>query len=280
MPTNPSALTRNRKSHYGILPVGRSGAFGVSAIRADMPEMLSDYRNDSPLSGRTALVTGASRGIGRAIALRLAALSARLLLVARDAGALTAVQQEIASQGGDAEIHSCDLASITAVEAVGSTIAASGGCDILVNCAGIGRIGKPLHELPVEDFEAIFATNVRAPFLLMRAIVPGMIKRGAGHIVNISSLAGQGTLANGAAYAASKSALNALTYSSAEELRAHNIRVAVVAPGSVNTSFGRGGKNTAKMLQPDDVAEVVSMLVTQAPQSFISEIRMRPTQKP
>lgn len=239
-----------------------------------------DPKHASPLTGRTALVTGASRGIGRAIATRLAALGARLLLVARDAAALTAVQQEIAAQGGAAEVHSCDLASAAAIEALGNSIAEAGECDILVNCAGIGYNGKPLHELPPDDFEAIFATNVRAPYLLMRAIVPGMIARHTGHIVNISSLAGQGMLPNGAAYAASKSALNALTYSSAEELRAHNIRVAVIAPGSVNTPFGSGGKDTSKMIQPEDVAEVVAMLVTQPPQSFISEVRMRPTQKP
>lgn len=236
--------------------------------------------NDSPLSGRTALVTGASRGIGRAIALRLAALGSRILLVARDTAALTEVQEEIAAAGATAEIHSCDFVSSAAVEALGSSIAAAGGCDILVNCAGIAHIGKPLHELPPDNFEAIFAINVRAPYLLMRAIVPGMVKRGTGDIVNISSLAGQGTLANGAAYAASKSALNALTYSSAEELRAHNIRVSVVAPGSVNTGFGRGGKDTGKMLQPEDVAEVVATILMQPRRSFISEVRMRPTQKP
>jgi NADP-dependent 3-hydroxy acid dehydrogenase YdfG len=107
-----------------------------------------------------------------------------------------------------------------------------------------------------------------------------MMQRGSGHIVNISSLAGQSSLPNGAAYSASKWALNGLSYSAAEELRAHNIRVSVVAPGSVNTEFGRGGKDTSKMLQPEDVAGVVAMLVIQPPQSFISEVRMRPTQKP
>lgn len=253
----------------------------MSAIRSDMPETIRENaKNDWPLTGKTALVTGASRGIGRAIALRLAALGSRILLVARDAAALTEVQQEIAAQGGAAEIHSCDLASSSAIEAMGKSLAAAGGCDILVNCAGIGRIGKPLHDLPVEDFDAVYATNVRAPYLLIRAVVPGMIARGAGDVVNISSLAGQGTLANGAAYAASKSALNALTYSSAEELRSHNIRVTVVAPGSVNTGFGRSGKDTGKMLQPEDVAEVVATLLTQPRRSFVSEVRMRPTQKP
>jgi NAD(P)-dependent dehydrogenase (short-subunit alcohol dehydrogenase family) len=234
----------------------------------------------SPLAGSTALVTGASRGIGRAIALRLAQLGARLLLVARDQSALQAVREEIIQRGVAADVFSCDFTSTSEIADLTSGIDAAGGCDILINAAGIGKIGAPLHEMPVEDFEAVLATNLRAPFLLMRAVVPGMIARGGGHIVNISSLAGQGTLPSGAAYAASKSALNALTYSAAEELRAHNIRVSVVAPGSVNTSFGRGKKDPAKMLQPEDVANVVAMLVTQPPQSFISEVRMRPTQKP
>jgi 3-oxoacyl-[acyl-carrier protein] reductase len=234
----------------------------------------------SPLTGNTALVTGASRGIGRAIALRLAQLGARLLLVARDRAALTTVQQEIVQAGAAAEILPCDLTSASEIATLASRIDTAGDCDILINAAGIGRIGAPLHQMPVEDYDAVLSTNLRAPFLLMRAVIPGMIARSAGYIVNISSLAGQGPLANGAAYAASKWALNGLTYSAAEELRAHNIRVSVVAPGSVNTEFGRGGKDRSKMLQADDVASVVAMLVTQPPQSFISEVRMRPTQKP
>jgi NAD(P)-dependent dehydrogenase (short-subunit alcohol dehydrogenase family) len=230
----------------------------------------------SSLAGKTALVTGASRGIGRAIAMHLAHLGARLLLVARDPAALASLQQEIAHQGAAAEILLCDLTSASAIAALGPAIDA----DILINAAGIGRLGAPLHQMSLEDFDAVLATNLRAPYLLMRAVVPGMMERGGGHIVNISSLAGQGPLANGAAYAASKWALNGLTYSVAEELREHNIRVSVVAPGSVNTEFSRGGKDRAKMLQPDDVAAVVAMLVTQPPQSFISEVRMRPTRKP
>jgi short-subunit dehydrogenase len=108
-----------------------------------------------------------------------------------------------------------------------------------------------------------------------------MMRARAGHIVNISSLAGKNPLPSGAAYAASKWGLNGLSYSVAEELRGHNIRVSVVCPGSVNTELSpHEGKDPAKMLQPDDVAHAVAMLVTQAPQSFASEILLRPTQKP
>jgi 3-oxoacyl-[acyl-carrier protein] reductase len=231
------------------------------------------------LAGSAALVTGASRGIGRATALRLASLGARVLLLARGQDALVKVQQEILVQGGAADLLACDLSSSDAIASISDRLASS-GCNILVNAAGIGSMGRPLHETDPKVFDSIFATNVRAPFLLMRALVPGMIARGGGFVVNISSLAGQGPLPNGAAYSASKWALNGLTYSAAEELRAHNIRVSVVAPGSVNTSFGDGAKDRSRMLQAEDVAGVVAMLVSQPPQSFISEVRMRPTQKP
>jgi NAD(P)-dependent dehydrogenase (short-subunit alcohol dehydrogenase family) len=190
------------------------------------------------------------------------------------------VKQEIVDLATAVDTLPCDLTSAAEIKALASRVDAAGGCDILINAAGIGRIGVPLHEMPLEDFDAVLATNLRAPFLLMHAVIPHMIAHGGGDIVNISSLAGQGPLANGAAYAASKWALNGLSYSAAEELRSHNIRVSVVAPGSVNTRFGGAGKDRAKMLQPEDVASVVAMLVTQPSQSFISEVRMRPTQKP
>ncbi len=139
----------------------------------------------------------------------------------------------------------------------------------------------PLHELTPEDWEKVLNTNLRGVYYCIRAFAPMMIRAKAGDIVNISSLAGKNALPNGAAYAASKWGLNGLSYSVAEELRAHNIRVSVVCPGSVNTEFGpHTGKNPSKMLQGDDVAHVVAMLVTQAPQSFASEVLLRPTQKP
>jgi NADP-dependent 3-hydroxy acid dehydrogenase YdfG len=108
-----------------------------------------------------------------------------------------------------------------------------------------------------------------------------MIDAHAGHIINISSLAGKNALPNGAAYAASKWGLNGLSYSVAEELRGYNIRVSVVCPGTVDTELSpHAGRDHSKMLHPEDVAHTVAMLVTQAPQSFVSEILLRPTQKP
>jgi NAD(P)-dependent dehydrogenase (short-subunit alcohol dehydrogenase family) len=156
-----------------------------------------------------------------------------------------------------------------------------------VNNAAIGVDGKFLHEVTPDEWGILFDTNLRGPYLMIRALAPLMIAARYGHIINISSLAGRNPLPKGAAYAASKWGLNGLTYSLAEELRQYNIRVSAVAPGSINTDFGdhsgRGaasGKDPQKKLQPDDVASVVAMLVTQPPQSFISEVLIRPTQKP
>ncbi|MGC2771999.1 MAG: SDR family oxidoreductase, partial [Candidatus Sulfotelmatobacter sp.] len=140
---------------------------------------------------------------------------------------------------------------------------------------------KPLIDLPVEEWDQMMDTNLRAPYLMIRSLAPMMIAARAGHIINISSLAGKNALPNGAAYAASKWGLNGLSYSVAEELRGYNIRVAVICPGSTNTELSpHAGKDPAKMLQPEDVAHTVAMLVTQSPQSFVSEILMRPPQKP
>jgi 3-oxoacyl-[acyl-carrier protein] reductase len=231
---------------------------------------------------QVAVVTGAGRGIGRVIAGRLAEMGTAVVLVARDAGQLDIVRREIESAGGAAEAAPCDLLNPDAVASLGEHVRRNyGRCDILVNNAGIGGQGSPLHEMPVEDWDRLMATNLRAPYLMIRALAPLMIEAGRGHIVNISSLAGKNPLPNGAAYSASKWGLNGLTYSVAEELRQHGVRVSVVAPGSVNTHFGggSGGKDPSKKVQPEDVAAIVAMLVTQAPQSFISEVLVRPTQK-
>jgi len=123
--------------------------------------------------------------------------------------------------------------------------------------------------------------NVKTALYGMQEVLPHFKSRNAGHIINISSLAGKNALPKGAAYAASKWGLNGLTYSIAEELRPHNIRAAVICPGSTETELGpHTGKDPKKMLQPDDIANAVALLVTQAPQSFVSELLIRPTQKP
>jgi 3-oxoacyl-[acyl-carrier protein] reductase len=244
---------------------------------------LNMVRQDaSPLAGQVAVVTGAGRGIGAAIALELSRLGAIAVLCGRTLAALESSAQAITQAGGTAELVSCDVTSLGSVEAAARQVEGSfGHVDVLVNNAGVGGFGGPLHQLAPDSWEQILNTNLRGVFYTTRAFVPMMIRARTGHIINISSLAGKNALPNGAAYAASKWGLNGLSYSLAEELRSYNIRVAVICPGSTNTDLSpHAGKDPSKMLQPEDVAHAVAMLVTQAPQSFVSEILMRPTQKP
>ena len=234
------------------------------------------------LSGQTAVITGAGRGIGAAIAQKLALLGATSALLGRTRNPLEETAEAIQRSGGKAVAIECDVTDLRSVEAAASKLEQiSNRIDILVNNAGVGGFSSPLHQLAPDAWEAILNTNLRGVYYMIRTFAPAMIRAGRGHIVNISSLAGKNALPNGAAYAASKWGLNGLSYSVAEELRGHNIRVSVVCPGSVDTELSpHTGKDPLKMLRPEDVAHVVTMLVTQAPQSFASEVLLRPTQKP
>lgn len=234
------------------------------------------------LMGQVAIITGGGHGIGAAIAMSLAELGATAVLCGRNQAALDTTAKSIAEAGGKAEDILCDVTSLESVEAAAKQVESLfGRADILVNNAGIGGFGGPLHQLPPDAWDQILNTNLRGVFYGIRAFAPMMIRARCGHIINISSISGKNALPNGAAYAASKWGLNGLSYSVAEELRGHNIRVSVICPGSTNTDLSpHAGKDPAKMLQPEDVAHAVEMLVTQSPQSFVSEIVLRPTQKP
>jgi 3-oxoacyl-[acyl-carrier protein] reductase len=234
------------------------------------------------LSGKTALVTGGGRGIGAAIALKLASLGATTIVCGRTLARLQHTAGQIRSAGGESEPLSCDVADWKSVEALAEKIKASyGRLDILVNNAGVGVQRGPLHTLPPEKWDPVFNTNLRGVFYMIRAFVPMLIAGGGGDIVNISSLAGKNALPNGAAYSASKWGLNGLTYSVAEELRGHNIRVSLICPGSTHTEFSpHEGKSPDTMLAPEDIAHAVAMLVTSRQQAFVSEVIIRPTRKP
>jgi 3-oxoacyl-[acyl-carrier protein] reductase len=234
------------------------------------------------LDGQVAVITGAGRGIGAAIAILLARLGAIAALCGRNRLRLESVAQAIADAGGKAEIVPCDVTSFESVERAATQVTdCFGRVDILVNNAGISGPGGRLDQLPPDAWDEILNTNLRGLYYAIRSFAPLMIRARSGHIINISSLAGKNALPNGAAYAASKWGLNGLSYSVAEELRAYNIRVSVICPGSTNTDFSpHAGKAPARMLQPADVAHAVEMLVTQNPESFVSEILLRPTQKP
>lgn len=235
-----------------------------------------------PLAGQVAVVTGAGRGIGSAIARKLAALGATTALLGRTKSTLDETARAIVDAGGKTEVIPCDVTVLHQLEYASARVDSTfGRVDILVNNAGIGGFNDLLHNLPPEEWDRILNTNLRGVYYAIRTFAPIMIRAYSGHIINISSLSGKNALPNGAAYAASKWGLNGLTYSVAEELRKHNVRASVVCPGSVDTEFSpHTGKDSHKMLQAEDVAHAVAMLVTQAPQSFISEVLLRPTQKP
>lgn len=231
---------------------------------------------------KVAVVTGASRGIGAAITRALAADHYRVFAVSRDRNALGKVTDDITKAGGVCEPAVCDVTRLEDVQALAAKVeSAAGRIDALVNNAGVGSFRAPLHQLPPEEWDRVLNTNLRGVFYCIRCFADLMVRSGGGDIINISSLAGKNPLPNGAAYAASKWGLNGLSYSVAEELRGHGIRVSVICPGSVDTDLSpHAGKDKSKMLQPDDVAHVVRMIVGQAKQSFASEILLRPAQKP
>lgn len=246
-----------------------------------MPKVTNNAAENA-LQGQVAIVTGAGVGIGAAIACRLAGMGALAFLCGRRRTPLEVTAEAIVKAGGRAEISECDVTNLSSVEALAALVERKAGrADILVNNAGVGSFAGPLHQMSPDAWEQVMNTNLRGVYYCMRSFAPMMIRARSGHIVNISSLAGKNALPNGAAYAASKWGLNGLSCSVAEELRTHNIRVSVVCPGSVHTDLSpHEGKDPKKMLQPDDVAHVVAMLVTQEAQSFVSEVLIRPTQKP
>jgi 3-oxoacyl-[acyl-carrier protein] reductase len=238
--------------------------------------------NGKPLEGKVAIITGASRGIGLAVAHRLGTLGAKLSLCARDARKLESAAGELRAAGA-ADVFSAAV-DVTHGEQILAFVQngekALGPVEILVNNAGIGYFG-PTHEATEATWDSVLDTNLRSVFLASKAVAPGMIARRGGHIINIASLAGKNAFAGGGIYCASKWGLLGLTECMAEDLRGYGIRVSAICPGSVATDFSpHGKKDISKMLQPEDIAHVVEMLVTQAPQSFISEVLMRPTQKP
>jgi NAD(P)-dependent dehydrogenase (short-subunit alcohol dehydrogenase family) len=229
-----------------------------------------------------AVVTGGGRGIGAGISARLAGLGAMVVLCGRTRAPLEATASAIRQAGGRCDAAECDVSRLESVEALAKHVESSfGRLDVLVNNAGVSGARVPLHEYPPQVWDEVMNTNLRGVYYMIRSLVPLMLRSGGSHIINISSLAGKNALPKGACYAASKWGLNGLSYSVAEELRGQNIRVSVICPGSTLSEWGyHGGKDLKKLLLPDDVAHAVAMIVTQAPQSFVSEILLRPTQKP
>ncbi|MBI3786833.1 MAG: SDR family NAD(P)-dependent oxidoreductase [Ignavibacteriales bacterium] len=230
------------------------------------------------LEHSVALITGAGRGIGRAIALTLANQGATVILTARTKSELEAVRNEIVSKGGKALALQADITNDNDVKRlVDEAVSQTGRLDILVNNAGMG-IFKPFKELTVSDFDRMWNLNMRALFLCTQHAVKIMEKQKGGMIVNVSSLAGKNAFLGGAGYAATKWALMGFSKCLMLEVREHNIRVITICPGSVDTAFSHHDPSKAeKILSPQDVAVTLLAAMSLPERAMVSEIDIRPT---
>lgn len=232
------------------------------------------------LAGKTALVTGAGRGIGRAIALALANAGCDLRVTARTALQLADVQHEIRGLGSGAAPQAI-AADLTRDDEIHRLVEVCGPIDILVNNAGWGKKNTVVRA-KIEDWDRTFGVNLRAPMILARAFLPGMIEKGAGAVINIGSISGKSGEAGSSAYAASKFGLIGFTQSLYEEVREHGIKVSVILPGFVDTSMIPPVKHIdrAKMIRPADVADAVLFVLHAAPTYCPVEFTLRPQRTP
>jgi 3-oxoacyl-[acyl-carrier protein] reductase len=232
------------------------------------------------LEGRTAVVTGASTGIGRAIAAKLAAAGCRLGLCARREEPLFETAEELRSPGTQLLAIPTDVSKEDDVRRFAAAIEEQlGPASILVNNAGIGSFGRFL-ELSTADFDDTFAVNVRGLFLCAQAFIPGMVKARDGVVVNIASLAGKNAFPTGAVYAASKHAVLGMSKSMMLDLREHNVRVLAICPGSVHTPFfddqDHVTPDPARIMDPSDVADLVLTAIRLSDRATVSEVEIRP----
>ena len=236
----------------------------------------------SSLAGKIAIITGAGRGIGRAVAFQLAECGCRVILTARTSAQLEQVQQEVLASGGEAIIIAADLTRDDEIQRfVEESQERLGAPDILINNAGWGK-RAPVVKVPPEDLDQTLRLNLRAPMILARSFVPRMIEKGAGAVINIGSISGKAGEASGAAYSASKFGLIGFTQSLYEEVREHGIKVAVILPGFVDTPLIPPNRqlDRSKMIQPADVAQTVRYILASAPTCCPVEITLRPQKNP
>jgi NAD(P)-dependent dehydrogenase (short-subunit alcohol dehydrogenase family) len=231
------------------------------------------------IRGSSALVTGAGRGIGRAVALALAKAGARVTAVARTSSDLESLAGEIRAAGGTVLVQTGDVQQRSLSDgAVAAAVAAHGGLQILVNNAAVGH-HAPLAETSDEDWDRVLGTNLTAVFRLTRAALPHLTK-GGGHVFMISSLAGMNPIAGLSAYCASKAALDHLARCLMLEVRHQGVKVTTIAPGSVDTGFGDAAgvprADASWMLRSEDVAETILDLLRTRDDAHLSRVEMRP----
>jgi NADP-dependent 3-hydroxy acid dehydrogenase YdfG len=218
---------------------------------------------------QTAVITGASRGIGRAIALRLGATH-HVVALARTGAELDSLAAEIRSRGGTCDAIELNVADATAVAAALEGVRA----DVLVNNAGVGFL-KPLLDLTPDEWRTMVDVNFNALFHVTRAVLPGMVTRGYGHIVMIGSIAGRSAFVGGTCYASTKHAVMGFSESLMLEVRDKGVKVSVVNPGSVATSFSTRERDTSWMLTADDVADAVVDAIDTPPRVLVHRIEVR-----
>lgn len=235
------------------------------------------------LEGKVTIVTGASRGIGCAIASSFAKNGSKVAVSARNGKELDGLVSRIKKEGGEAFAVPADMADEDQIKnLVSKALAHYGVIDVVVNNAGLG-IWSPVTEMKTEDFDATFNVNLRGVFLLCREVIPHFVKKGGGHFINIASVASKSANANLAAYCASKAALVMFSESLALEVRNQNIKVTCVSPGSVASDFGEKFPNDRPANRPglikltnEEVAEACLAVATQDPNAWTSELILRP----
>lgn len=230
------------------------------------------------LEGKQAVVTGATRGIGRAIAEALLRAGAKVIVCGRSPAAAASAAAELKhSTGGDITGVAADVSNWDQVERLFETAASQfGGLDILVNNAGFG-VFRPIQEMTREDWRSTLDLNLTGVFACCQRALPLMRKRGAGYIIQISSLAGTNAFPGGSAYNASKFGLNGFSEAIMQDLRYENIRVSYIMPGSVDTAFGRSSGGADWKIAPEDVAQVVLSLLAMPDRTLVSRVEMRPS---
>jgi 3-oxoacyl-[acyl-carrier protein] reductase len=233
--------------------------------------------------GKTAIITGSTKGIGRAIAEALVREGMNVCISARKADEVERVVSELGNVGeGDVTGVVCDVRDYDEVKALfAHTVVEFGGVDVLVNNAGIGIFGR-VDETSVEDFRAVLETNLFGVFYCCREAIPLMKESGGGYIINISSLAGVNAHPQMATYNASKFGLNGFSEALMQEVRHDGIKVSYIMPGSVNTHFGDDEPDESQswQLQPADIARVVLDLLHHDERSLPSRIEIRPSRPP